>query len=243
VIKKNVVIFGAGKYFENYIKTRESEEKPVFIVDNDEKKVGKYIYGIEIKSPSCLLEMPKETFYVVVCSAYYKQIAGQLEEMGITDYQPHKFIDSGSLNLINANEKRELYGVGYVPGVFDLFHVGHLNLIRNSKSRCKYLIVGVLTDELVKHFKGNLPNIPYTQRATIIEAIKYVDRVVPVDFDNTVKIDAWHKYHFDCHFSGNDHGKDWEKDLKQLKSVGSNMEFFQYTLSTSSTKIRQLLNN
>lgn len=133
------------------------------------------------------------------------------------------------------------YNIGYVPGVYDLFHVGHLNLLRNSKERCNYLIVGVLTDELVKHFKGKEPYIPYEDRKAIVEAIKYVDKVVPVDFSNTVKIDAWKMLHFDCHFSGNDHGADWDEDLRQLREVGSNMEFFPYTLSTSSTQIKKLI--
>ena len=68
-----------------------------------------------------------------------------------------------------------------------------------------------------------------------------MDEVVPVNFENTRKIDAWHLYHYDCHFSGNDHGADWDYDLKQLREVGSNMEFLQYTLSTSSTQIKKLI--
>ncbi len=133
------------------------------------------------------------------------------------------------------------YKKGYVPGVFDLFHIGHLNLIRKSKERCEYLIVGVLTDELVIHFKGKPPFIPFKERMAIVEAIKYVDKVVPVTFDNTVKMDAWKKYGFDCHFSGSDHVGDWDGELKQLREVGSNMEFFPYTESTSSTKIKKLI--
>lgn len=133
------------------------------------------------------------------------------------------------------------YRVGYVPGVFDLFHVGHLNLIRRSKQRCEHLIVGVLTDELVEHFKHKRPHIPYEQRAAVVAAIREVDEVVAVDFHNTKKIDAWNLYHFDCHFSGNDHGPDWDRDLAQLRAVGSNMEFFEYTQGISSTQIKKQL--
>ena len=133
------------------------------------------------------------------------------------------------------------YRIGYVPGVFDLFHVGHLNLLQKSKLRCEYLIVGVLTDELVEHFKQKRPLISYAQRAEIISVIEYVDRVVPVDFSNTRKIDSWKRYHFDCHFSGNDHGADWANDLKQLQEVGATMEFFDYTKSTSSTYIKSCM--
>lgn len=133
------------------------------------------------------------------------------------------------------------YKIGYVPGVFDLFHVGHLNLIRRSKQRCEHLIVGVLTDELVEHFKHKRPHISYEQRAAVVAAIREVDEVVAVDFHNTKKIDAWNLYHFDCHFSGNDHGPDWKRDLEQLLAVGSNMEFFEYTQGVSSTQIKQQL--
>lgn len=140
-----------------------------------------------------------------------------------------------------TSQEPKKYNIGYVPGVFDLFHIGHLNLLRNAKERCNYLIAGVLTDELVMHFKGKAPFIPFEERSAIIEAVKYVDRVVPVDFTNTVKIDAWNLYHFDCHFSGNDHGADWSEDLRQLREVGSDMVFLQYTLSTSSTQIKKLI--
>lgn len=133
------------------------------------------------------------------------------------------------------------YKIGYVPGVFDLFHIGHLNLLRKSKERCEYLIAGVLSDELVEHFKRKRPYMSYEERAAIIEAIKYVDRVVKVSFDNTVKIDAWKLYHYDCHFSGNDHGPDWDTDRKQLLAVGAHMEFFQYTEGVSSTKIKAMI--
>ena len=69
--------------------------------------------------------------------------------------------------------------IGYTTGVFDLFHIGHLNIIRRAKEKCDYLIVGVSTDELVQKEKGKTPVIPYQERKEIIEALKYVDRVVP----------------------------------------------------------------
>lgn len=158
------------------------------------------------------------------------------------------FLDQYTKNLVinftlinKENNIMKKYKVGYVPGVFDLFHIGHLNLLKKSKETCDFLIAGVLTDELVMHFKGRVPYIPFEERIAIVEAIEYVDKVVPVTLENTVKIDAWKLYKYDCHFSGDDHGSDWDTDLKQLREVGSNMEFFKYTEGTSSTKIKKLI--
>lgn len=133
------------------------------------------------------------------------------------------------------------YKIGYVPGVFDLFHVGHLNLINRCAEVSEYLIAGVLTDELVMHFKGKMPAIPFEQRFAIVQAIKGVDEVVKVDFSNTVKMDAWKLYHYDAYFSGSDHGSEWDREKKVLQEVGSDIVFFPYTQSTSSTMIKQQL--
>ncbi len=265
MVKKDIVLFGTGKYFENYVEChgQEAGGRPAFAVDNAPDRVGTTKCGIPVCSPDVLKERNRESFYVVICAAHYEEIGKQLEDMGITDYQyyrplpmesavPMELTPEGIVPKTGAEPLQDSetgstesggpskpYRIGYVPGVFDLFHIGHLNLLRNAKSRCEYLIAGVLTDELVEHFKKRKPVIPYAQRAAIVEAVSCVDRVVPVDFANTRKIDAWKKYHFDCHFSGNDHGPDWMKDLEQLRKVGANMEFFSYTKATSSTQIRE----
>ena len=140
---------------------------------------------------------------------------------------------------MSQNESGKKYKIGYVPGVFDLFHIGHLNLIRKSKEQSEYLIAGVLTDELVMHFKGKKPYIPFEERIAIVEAIKEVDEVVAVDFSNTVKMDAWKLYHYDAYFSGDDHGHEWDHEKAALNEVGSDIVFFPYTRSTSSTQIKQ----
>lgn len=140
-------------------------------------------------------------------------------------------------------EAKKHYNIGYVPGVYDLFHIGHLNLLKRAKDRCDYLIVGVLTDELVIHFKKNPPFIPFEERISIVESIRYVDKAVMIDFDNIDKMAAWRLYHYDCHFSGDDHGAEWDEDIKKLRELGANLEFFPYTQSTSSSYIKKLINN
>lgn len=251
-MKKDIVLFGTGRYFENYMICHgEDDKRPLFAVDNNWSEIGESKWGVKILAPDVLKKLPADSFYVVICAAKANEIGAQLETMGIRDYQYYRPIPveqtecftlrNGKLEPVEMNTVEKPYKIGYVPGVFDLFHVGHLNLLRNAKSRCEYLIAGVLTDELVEHFKNRRPVISYEQRAAIVEAVTYVDRVVPVDFSNTVKIDAWKRYHYDCHFSGNDHGADWAGDMQQLQAVGATMEFFRYTSATSTTQIRQKL--
>ena len=136
-------------------------------------------------------------------------------------------------------QQKKKYKIGYVPGVYDLFHIGHLNLIRRAKEQSEYLLVGVLTDELVEHFKGKKPYIPLEERMEIVSSIKEVDEVVKVDFSNTVKMDAWKLYHYDAYFSGSDHEHDWDREKKELQAVGSDIVFLPYTQSTSSTMIKK----
>lgn len=134
---------------------------------------------------------------------------------------------------------KKKYKLGYVPGVYDLFHIGHLNLIRRAKEQSEYLLAGVLSDELVEHFKGKKPYIPFEERIAIVEAVREVDEVVKVDFSNTVKMDAWKLYHYDAYFSGNDHENDWDDERRALRELGSDIIFLPYTKSTSSTKIKE----
>ncbi len=131
--------------------------------------------------------------------------------------------------------------IGYTTGVFDLFHIGHLNILRNAKSMCDHLIVGVSTDELVK-YKHKTAVIPYNERAEIIRAIKYVDTVVAQeDMD---KFEAWRKLKFDIMFVGDDwyNIKKWEKIEATFKKVGVKIIYFPYTKKVSSTMRNNLLN-
>ena len=131
--------------------------------------------------------------------------------------------------------------IGYVTGVFDLFHVGHLNILRNSKLECDYLIVGVTTDELCLSEKKKQPVISFTERMEIVSAIKYVDMVVPqTDYD---KMKAWKDLRFNRMFVGDDwKGSDrWNMLEKDFQEVGVEIVYFPYTNGTSSTKIRKII--
>ncbi len=131
--------------------------------------------------------------------------------------------------------------VGYTTGVFDMFHIGHLNILKRAKEQCDYLIVGVSTDELCESYKHKKPIIPFEERKAIIESIRYVDQVVPQL--NRDKFAAWENYHFDVMFVGDD----WKNsplfnELEQkFVSVGVKIVFFPYTQGTSSTVLREKL--
>ncbi|WP_010678075.1 adenylyltransferase/cytidyltransferase family protein [Bacillus timonensis] len=131
------------------------------------------------------------------------------------------------------------YKIGYTTGVFDLFHVGHLNILKRAKEKCDYLIVGVSTDELVLTYKNKKPVIPFVDRLAIVEGIKYVDEVVPQM--NRDKLSAWEKIGFDVMFVGDDWKGNYlfEQVEKQFKQVGVDIVYFPYTKGVSSTLVKE----
>ena len=131
--------------------------------------------------------------------------------------------------------------IGYTTGVYDMFHIGHLNILRRAKEKCDYLIVGVSTDELVQHDKNKIPIIPFEERCEIVKAIRYVDEVVPQMDKN--KFGAWEKYHFNKMFVGSDwKGTDaWKRFEEQFAPVGVEIIYLDHTDGISSTILRNRL--
>jgi len=138
------------------------------------------------------------------------------------------------------NKKEKI--TGYTSGVYDLFHVGHLNLLKNAKGLCDYLIVGVTSDELVS-YKNKQAVISHHERMEIVRNIKFVDAVVPQN--NMDKFSMWERLKFDVMFVGDDWFKtpNWEKLEAKLNSVGVKIIYFPYTKGVSSTLINQTLEN
>lgn len=133
--------------------------------------------------------------------------------------------------------------VGYTTGVYDMFHIGHLNILKRAKEQCDYLIVGVSTDDLVRAEKHKTPVIPYNERAAIVESIKYVDKVVPqCDKD---KLSAWGKYHFNKMFVGSDWQgtPQWEKYEKQFEPLDVEIVYLSHTDGISSTQLTGVIKN
>jgi glycerol-3-phosphate cytidylyltransferase len=131
------------------------------------------------------------------------------------------------------------YKIGYTTGVFDLFHVGHLNILKRAKEQCEYLIVGVSTDELVMEYKLKQPVINFQERMEIVEGIKYVDEVVPQT--NRDKFAAWETLRFDVMFVGDDwKGSPLFNEVEQkFRQAGVSLVYFPYTQGVSSTIVKE----
>ena len=132
--------------------------------------------------------------------------------------------------------------IGYTTGVFDMFHIGHLSILRRAKGKCDYLIVGVSTDECVESYKHHAPMIPYEQRVAIVEAIRYVDEVVPQTTMD--KLEFLKRRHFDVMF----HGDEWKgtelykKYEKEFAEHGARIEYLSHTDGISSSMLREKVN-
>lgn len=132
--------------------------------------------------------------------------------------------------------------IGYTTGVYDLFHIGHLNMLKNARSMCDKLVVGVTTDELVA-YKNKKAVIPFEERIEIVRNIKWVDAAVAQETMD--KFEMWKKLKFDIMFVGDDwyNSDKWNKYEEQFKAVGVRIVYFPYTKGTSSTLINQTLDD
>lgn len=131
--------------------------------------------------------------------------------------------------------------IGYAPGVYDLFHVGHLNLLRSARERCDYLVAGVVSDQKAASVKGHTPIVPLDERLEIVAGLRCVDEAVAELV--TTKLEQWHVRPFDVIFKGDDwqgtpRGDALERDMA---TVGVEVHYLPYTTRTSSTSLRRYL--
>ena len=133
----------------------------------------------------------------------------------------------------------EKFKRGYTAGVFDVFHIGHLNLLRNAKQLCDYLIVGVNSDELVESYKHKKTIQNLKDRMNIVSSIRYVD--LTVENHTLDKTSAWEKYHFDVIFIGDDWkgNERWKKTEEELALLGVKVVYLPHTAGISSSIIRE----
>ncbi len=248
---RNLYLFGSGNFTRQFLSQFKNDYHIAGIIDNDTVKWGTQLEGVTIFSPEILKELEVGTFKVIICIKNYTAVMRQLKTMGISDFSIY---DSGIVyprrnNVVKLSEEKESgerkkYHVGYIAGVFDLFHIGHLNLLKRAKQQCDYLIVGVVTDEGVMRDKKTMPFVNFDERIEMVRSCKYVDEAVEIPPDRSNTDEAYRRYQFDVQFSGSDYANDdgWLAKKEFLQKQGSDLVFFPYTQSTSSTKIKELIN-
>ena len=229
---------------EKYFPTEISRDKATHIIWGIENLPTKFcrLYKIEDFFPTKLVLFENNIYpapknYGTYLKRQYKDIWKLPKDIGSLSH----FIYT--INMHNIKKLGETAKViGYTAGAFDLFHVGHLNLLKNAKSKCDYLIVGVTADDLIERTKGKRPFIPLSERMDIVRNCKYVDEVVVQD--DLDKFEAWKNYKYDILFSGSDWQTSprWQEYERKLKEVGSSLHYFPYTTSTSSSKIQKIIN-
>ncbi len=257
---KKVYLFGSGLWARKFVAEYGDTIAIEGMLDNNAERWGKKIDGISVLNPYELRKLDPSVYKVIVCVKQHREIIRQLNIMGVTSYgiyDPN--IDVGGMletrNMRYASvhhasaqkddlARKKQYHMGFVAGVFDLFHVGHLNLLREAKEKCDILLVGIVSDEQASSGKEYSPYVSQQERMEIVEACKYVDQVFIIPAAAASARDIFKKYHFDVMFSGDDYREDsyWMKEQEWLRAHGSDIVFFPYTQTTSSTKLKKAIN-
>ena len=251
---KRLVLFGSGRYAERFALRYASDLEVYAVVDNNEKRWGEepnWLPGVRIGSPELFSELNADEYKVMICIKDFMPVIKQLNAAGVKDYcvyDPGRHYPKAAGEVIRIECDRQVkdpeaghYHIGYVAGAFDMFHIGHLNLLRRAKERCDHLIAGVISDERVYNLKNKYPIIPCRERMQVVAGCRYVDEVVELPADRAGIMDAYNRLRFDCMFSGDDHADHpgWLAEREKLRQHGSDIVFVPYTQDTSSTMIRE----
>ncbi|MBR2179779.1 MAG: adenylyltransferase/cytidyltransferase family protein [Selenomonadaceae bacterium] len=249
---RKLILFGAGRYTQRFIELYAMDYDIEAIIDNNQEQWGKELAGVRIQSPNILKQFQSGEYKVIICIKKYTSVMKQLDAMGVSEYSiydpnnnyPRKRKPIVADN-VDANQPvtKKKYHTGYIAGVFDLYHIGHLNMFKRAKEQCDYLIVGIVTDEGVRKYKGVEPFVPFEERIEMVKSCRYVDEVVAIPPTYRDTIDAWKLHHFDVQFSGSDYinNDNWLASKEFLERHGADLVFFSYTQSTSSTKLKKLI--
>lgn len=256
--ERKIYIFGSGLWAKKFIAEYGDSVSIEALLDNRESQWGKKVEGISIENPNILSGMESDSYKVIVCVKQYAAIIKQIKGMGVKSYgiyDPNLDVvqlsgrQKRSVSNVQENMESEMaapvkpYHIGYVSGVFDLFHIGHLNLLRKAKEQCDILLVGVVSDEQASRGKARAPYVCQEERREMVQACQYVDEAFILPIAAAGARDVFKKYHFDVMFSGNDYEHDayWLGEQNWLREHGSDLIFFPYTESTSSTKLKKAI--
>ena len=240
---RRYVLYGYTKTSRKLLDRLQSREigRPWYFCDADPAKQGQSHQGIPCYAwPQIRDQIGPETVIVLCGQKSWKEIRENLLAEGISPRQMVRYRER-DFALVSCGKE---FDTGLLMGVFDLFHIGHLKLIRRAKAHCRYLRIGVLSDDLVYEFKKIHPTIPQEERMEILCALRDVDEVVLLTKKEDVsRLNEWKKRPFDCFFSGDDYAGNsyWEWEKKELQKLGADIMFFPYTKERSSTMIRKAL--
>ncbi len=244
---RKLILFGSGRFAQRFLDAYGADYPVYAIIDNNERRWGEKMEGIAISSPEILKKFSPGEYKVLVCVKDALPIMQQLDDMDIRDYgvfETDRMYRRNRHPIPPAPKgDQKKYHVGYIAGVFDLFHIGHLNLLRRAKEQCDYLLVGVVSDRGVRENKKVEPFVPFEERMEMVKSCRYVDEVVEIPFVHCDTEDAWRMHRFDAQFSGSDYEHDarWLEKKAFLEKHGAEMVFFPYTESTSSTRLKRLI--
>ncbi|WP_167541199.1 adenylyltransferase/cytidyltransferase family protein [Pseudobutyrivibrio ruminis] len=242
---KEIVVWGTGAWADKFMNFYRNDYKIISVIDNNGEKNGHSFYGVKVDSPESL-KSPTYNFKVIVCVKNCLSIIKQLYDMGVSNigvYDANYLYERTIPMRFSQENVKKKYKVGYVSGVFDLYHIGHINMFRRAKEQCEYLIVAVTSDEYVREHKKREPFIPVDERVECVKSCRYVDEVFITPYKYCGIDDAYRKFHYDVQFCGSDYANNsWWLDQKRwLEEHGSHLEFLSYTEQTSSTKIKELI--
>lgn len=232
---RKIYLFGTGQFAQLFLSQFRQDCDIAGFIDNNPIKWQADMEGITISPPAKLETLEKGTYKIIICIRNYMAVMEQLSGMGITDfsvYDPNltyvRPIKVSQDSVTAGKHEKKKYNVGYVAGVFDLFHIGHLNLLKRAKEQCNHLIVGVVTDEGVIKNKHTACMVPFEERIEIVRSCRYVDEAVEIPLEHYDTDEAYRRYQFDVQFSGSDYADspEWSAKKEFLQKKGSDLVFF-----------------